>query len=302
MIYREIKFNRRRRFGAELEFNSPDNQTMARTFQRLGQPVRVCSYTHTGAVDTWHCKTDGSCGYEVSSKVLSGPRDIKLLGEVLSALVNDGAVFDNRCGQHIHVETSDFTSAQKQILGMYWIKVENFVMNAEKQHRRNNNYCTLANQLVGHLVPNQTYAPSAVYDSICRNRGAINFGGSETTEFRFGSMTNNPDELKNRVRFLIWFVDICKNMPAPPNLNWFTPKQTLRFMGLWNDPKTDVIKKSFSPAIISMRKWILNQFIANAPTVHYGRDIRLVNEMIQEISCEESQRSENLELIENFDE
>lgn len=301
MIKREIKFNRRRKFGVELEYNSPDNRTMAHTFNRLNEPVTVTGYQHTDGPTSWHCKTDSSCGYEVSSKVLTGPRDIKLMGTVLDALKQDGARFDNRCGQHVHVETVDFSITQKQIMGMYWIKIENFVLNAEKAHRRNNTYCQRANERARHLNPNQTYTPDQVWDYLS-GRGAINFGPRSTTEFRFGSMTDNAEELKNRVRFLIWFVDICKVMPAPPNLNWFTPKQVMRFLGLWSDQK-DQTQKIFSPAVTSMRKWILGSFKTNAPAEHYGRDISLVSEMINELNEEETKAREvgALALSEEFD-
>lgn len=287
-MQRLIKFNRRRKFGAELEYNTPDNNRMAETFRRLREPVVVTEYRHTNDVTEWHCKRDGSCGYEVSSKVLTGPRDIKLLGDVLLALKEDGARFDNRCGQHIHVETRDFTSEQKMILAMYWIKIENFILNAHQAHRRNNHYCSKANDYVSNFNPNQAYTPQQVFDAISRVRGAINFAGGNaiTTEFRFGHMTEDADELKNRVRFLIWFTDICKVMPAPPNLNWFTPKQAMRFMGLWSEP-TDQVKKIYSPAVTSMKKWILNQFKINAPAQHYHRDVQLVSEMIEVVNEEE---------------
>jgi hypothetical protein len=303
MLKRIIKFNRRRKFGAELEYNTPSNGILSQTLRRLNEPVRTTEYQHTTDVSDWYCKVDGSCGYEVSSKVLSGPRDIKLLGDVLLALKQDGARFDNRCGQHIHVETRDFSHEQKQILAMYWIKIENFLMNAHKEHRRNNHYCSKANSYIQNFIPNQTYAPQDVYNAISGRRGALNIGGNVTTEFRFGHMTEDSEELKNRVRFLVWFVDICKIMPVPPNLNWFTPKQAMRFMGLWSE-QTDQIQKIYSPAIISMKKWILNQFKINAPVTHYHKDIQTVSEMIEEINVEETKAKEStsLEVTEEFSE
>ncbi len=285
MIKQEIKFLKRRRFGAEMEYVSPDNHGLADTLRRIGEPVRVTSYLHTDEPVEWHCKTDSSCGYEISSRVLSGIRDIKILGSVIDALKKDEARFDNRCGQHIHVETSDFSNLQRQILGMYWVKIENFVMNSERPHRRiNNTYCRKANDQS--FNPNQRYEPGTVWEYISGNRGAINFNNRNTTEFRFGSMTDNSEEIKNRVRFLIWFVDICKIMPAPPNLNWFTPKQVMRFMGLWSE-QNDQVQKVYSPAVTSMKKWILGQFKENAPREHYTRDIESVSSMIDQVHKEE---------------
>jgi hypothetical protein len=228
---------------------------------------------------------------------MSGHKDLKKAGLVIDALRNNRAAYNTHCGHHVHVEICDFNEEQKQILTCWWIKVEQFILNAYPAHRRNNIYCTPLNRSV-QVEPNIEYPPREIYSRVSGQRGALNMRtNNPTVEFRFGDMSLNSEEIKNRIRFLVWLTEICKNLPAPPNLNWFSPKQTMRLLGLWTDD-SDTIKKTFSPAITSMKKWILKRFKEHAPTDIYRRDHEFVDSMLAEIDRQEESETLNIEIPE----
>ena len=256
-----LKWNKTRKFGIELEFNSPNNNRLTDIINQNVEGERAIqeSYHHNIDNEHWACKTDSSCGYEVAGRVCSGFRDVRICGQILDTLIEHGATFNNSCGQHVHVNTEDFSREEIEKLTAWWVKIEHFIINAHPEHRRINSYCRPANHQLRDLSPNQVHDLSNVFSFINSDRGALNLRSapqqSKTIEFRFGHMIESGEELKNRIRFLVWFVDTVKNLPAPDSLNWLDPKQTFQLLGLWNDG--EYVDKTFSPAILGMKKWIL---------------------------------------------
>lgn len=283
-----IQWNKTRRFGVEFEFNV-FNRTIRESQRALrdailsvGQRVEIRSWERTvNNWGVWVIKTDSSCGIEAVTPPLSGPNDLKMVGEVIKKFNEIGAKFDNRCGLHVHLSLEDFEFQQMCILLMYWIKIETVIMNAHPEHRRKNQYCKPLNEYIGNWQVNQYYSPEEVYQAFYTCRGALNTNYWESRkilEWRMGEMTLDPEDIKNRVRFLIWFTDIAKILGPPENLNWFTTKQTMFHLGLLPS-EADGIKKVFSPAIQSMKKWILTRLQANLPG-YYKIDKQLVQEML----------------------
>ena len=267
----DVKWNLSRRFGIEYEFRDHPNgrDGLAQAVRTVrGQSAEIAGYRHSHDNDYWDCKTDSSCGLEVSTPVLSGPRGLKVAGDVLQAIRRAGYRVDHHCGQHVHVEVADYDFNQLKVLLCYWLKIEHAVMCATPAHRRGNTYCAEFRSKAG-FQPNRQYSPDDVYRRIVSNRHDIvnfsNFARYRTVEFRFGDMTYDVDVVKNRVRFLVRFVELCRNMPAPRDLNWFTPKQVLRFFGLLDAPG-GTVEKRFSPAVLSMRAWLLDNLQANMPS------------------------------------
>ena len=293
-----VKWKSQRRFGIEFEFRNSSSslEVLQRTVQSAGFQCRRINYEHTrNNGSEWCAKTDSSCGTELASGILKGWRELKLAAELLPKLEEAGFYYQDNCGMHVHVELADYNSEQAKVLGMIWLKIERFVMNGTPASRQDNTYCRTIERRTTHEEPNRHYSPDWVWNNVLGNRDAINFGnyrpgtdgyGSRgTVEFRFGEMTFDPEVIKNRVRFLIWLVEICKILPAPDNLNWYGPKQILKMFGLLQRPQSP-IKLHFSPAVQSMRKWVLERLIAfSAPT--FERDIELCQRMLEEINNEQ---------------
>jgi len=284
---RLIKWNFKRRFGLEYEFCTGIRSVMAETvIEETGQEAITLGYGQTGSNSSaWECKTDSSCGIELASPVLSGPSQLKIAAEVLIALENKNRFnISENCGQHVHVEINDFSTEQAGILAAYWMKIEQFIMNGTPEHRRTNDYCKMLTKNNSNILANHSYSPENVLRDMANGRHAINFQNRTnrgTVEFRFGEMTFNSEVIKNRVRFLIWFVEICKILPPPKNLNWMTPKQVLHTFNLLENTNSK-IKYTYSPAIQSMRKWLLSRFIEFAPS-NFQKDKDLCQTMLEEI-------------------
>ncbi len=283
---RLLKWNFKRRFGLEYEFNENDKDFMAEVVKETTEwNAIVCSYRHTeDNSNTWECKPDSSCGIELASPVLKGSFQLKLAAELLTTLKDKGFNYNNNCGQHVHIEIRDFSEKQTGIMAAYWMKIEKFILNGTPDHRRNNRYCASLTEINRNAIANQTYQPEMILRDMACGRNAINFQNKRdrgTVEFRFGEMTFDPEVIKNRVRFLIWFVEMCKILPPPNNLNWLTPKQVLSTFNLWTSPNS-IVKYSYSPAIQSMRKWLLSRLVEFAPNA-FQKDIDKCKEILKEI-------------------
>ncbi len=290
-----IKWNRMRRFGIELEFleSNLDRNILADIVKQALQRehsdhrVEVRGWEHTRNNDKiWVMKTDSTCGYEVCTPPLRGPNELKLFGKIVEALNNDDrSQFNERCGFHIHVDISDFSQPQFYTLLKYWIRIETAVMNSHPGHRRaNDSHCISVNKLIHEFQAGQTYTGDQLFRALRTQRAALNVQSYErhkTIEWRMGDMTLDSEDAKNRIRFFVWFVDLTKIMPDPSTLNWYSPKEAMRFLGLLND--THVVSKEFSPAITSMRNWFLRRLAANMPEQYFERDNETVAEMITEL-------------------
>lgn len=299
---RIVKWNFRRRFGIEYEFgnSSSEVETMANVVDSNGGRCRSRTYEHTRENSTWVAKTDSSCGYsgggcELVTPILSGPDDLKFAAELLVPLREAGFGFNNRAGNHVHVEIADYNFDNVSSLVAHWVKIERFIMNGTPACRHNNGYCRQIENVHYSLRANHNYTPNELWECIRYGRDAINFGNFSldrdgrnsrgTVEFRFGEMTHDPEVIKNRVRFLIWIVEACRVLPFPDNLNWYSPKQVLSVFGLLQKPNS-AIKLHFSPAIQSMRKWLLQRLIDFAPP-EFDKDRIMCQTLLADINTEQ---------------
>jgi hypothetical protein len=286
----QVKFDVARRFGIEFEFDGPIDHAVDSpislplrkrcrdTINEIpGQSASVVDYDHHRNNDEWLCKPDGSCGIEVISPVMSGHEDLRAAGEVLAAMRDAaGMAISNKCGMHVHVDVGDLVNKDGtwsamnsnviKTIAAWWIKFEHLALGAVPAHRRNNRYCMSyedylrASDIV--LEPYVNPDLDTIFELMTRDRHfTLNLSlwrdAAPRIEFRFGHMTWEVEEMKNRVRFLLWFVKIAAAMPPPPNLNWMSPKQAVRFLGL-----CEAKNKVLSPAMASMRRWLMDNLAA----------------------------------------
>ncbi len=275
-----IKFNETRPFGLEWEFVAPIDHTIrsmpslphrercAEAINALpGQRARVEDYGHNRNNTVWACKPDGTCGCEVASPVLSGYKDLRAAGDVLIALKRDARMtLSHKCGMHVHIGIKSDrprinTLNRVKIIAAWWIKFEHLALHSVPSHRRNNEFCqsyeARLHQSNTRVMPDLAPNLDKIFAVMSNDRRrTLNLrlwdDAAPRIEFRFADMTFDPEEMKNRVRFLLWFVKVASAMPAPPNLNWVSPKQAVRFLGL-----IETKRKLLSPALNSMKRWLL---------------------------------------------
>lgn len=291
---RLVRFNSGRRFGLEYEFSNRYSftATLASTArQHTSFDAQSRGYEHTRGNDVWVAKTDSSCGTELVSPILRGWRNLKEAAELLPHLRSAGARISSRCGQHVHIEVADCTPDQVAAICAHWIKIERFMLSAHPAHRRSNGYCSPANYAgASRIEPNRRYTANEIIRA-CGGRNAINLGNcridthsqscSGTVEFRFGDMTFNPETIKCRTRFLITFVEAARVLGIPANLNWYTPKEALRMLGLYADQSSRVTLR-YSRAMHETRIWVCERFLACCPP-NFERDHQWVAGYLEEI-------------------
>jgi hypothetical protein len=285
ILEKTIKWNKRRLFGLELEFipDNIDRQKLRKAVEEAGQKCQTRDWERSrDNLDFWVAKTDSSCGYELCSPPIKGPAKLKAVCDVVKSVFKAGATFNNRCGLHIHLGCVDFSQEQLYSLLAHWIKIEMVIMHAHPQNRLENPYCKTCNSKIANFDNDREYPGHLLFDILKIDRkqtlNLFYWEERKSIEFRMGEMSNDPDDIKNRIRFLIWFADICRMMPMPKNLNWFNPRQTMRFLGLCYDP-SDTVKKRFSPGIIEMREWLLDRMERFTPEELYHKDKEIIKEL-----------------------
>ncbi len=279
-----IKFHPRLNFGIEYEFTGTDTDQIKRVVNQHfpDEPTIVTDWANSDGRE-WHCKPDSTCGRELASRILKNPADLKLAIDILAKLYEDRIGIGQKCGCHVHIDVSGFTQTQVKILVAWWVKVERVFLNASPSHRRNNVYSNSLARAVGDRIrANSDYDLDRLWGIASDERfQSINlrkYRNCRTIEFRFGDMSRNLFHMKNRIRALLWFVSIVKNLPKPENLNWTSPKNFLQMMMLVDAPG-----KVLSPALLEMREWILSALGEYIPIGYYSRDKEEVDGLLAQI-------------------
>ena len=274
---RLVKFKPQRTFGIEMEWNSTlDRQAMKRIVEGFpGQRANVTSYQRNDDATRWFCKADASCGHEVATKVLGSLTsvqqtldDLKLACDVHKALYDAGARVSDTCGGHVHVGMGNLSEEQVDRFLMYWIKMEKVILDIMPRRRVNNQYC----------MPHSNFfnAGTGYNREVLRrgfsSRAAVNLGhyssGSSDSdrrviEIRIGEASNDYRHMKNWVRFVLYFIELVKDLPNPTNVNWYTLEEALEMLELTNKPTAEEFLV-LSPAINELREWILARTAAYA--------------------------------------
>lgn len=247
----------RRTFGAELEVLSQTRTGVAMTPTLLRRGLRThhvsplnpqrASYYHSNG-QTWDVKTDSSCGFEVATPALTlnaaGENDMLRAGVL--GLVSAGAMLNQRCSTHVHVDASDLGWRQLQMLIALWRRYEPFFFACHPAHRRNNSYCPALRgaEWTGTLAEKQwVTAMLAARDETAfrqnmtyAGRSALNVSGwwrHGRIEVRMGSATLNYDNLRYWTTICLSLVGRVRAIatrnapPIPLTLN--QPKPELGF-------------------------------------------------------------------------
>jgi hypothetical protein len=147
-----------RGIGIELEMNSTRANGQSYSLRDMHRVVvgalpsteRVVQegYSHnTGNV--WECKTDGSCGYEFTTPILTLDEegDNANLRSVCNALKEFRPRIDRNCGFHLHVSCRgvvgqrDWTWQDLQRFLALWSRYEPYLYEMLPPSRKNNQYC-----------------------------------------------------------------------------------------------------------------------------------------------------------------
>ena len=117
------------------------------------QQIVHTGYSHNNG-RVWECKTDGSCGYEFTTPILTLDEegDNALLKAACDALKTFRPRIDRNCGFHLHVSCRnavgqrDWTWQDLQRFLALWSRYEPYLFEMLPPSRKNNQYCAPVNK------------------------------------------------------------------------------------------------------------------------------------------------------------
>ena len=288
---KKLAFTYGRRFGVEIELNSFDNRNFKdnplakgelpkgieyvgqKVLGLLGEEVEIKKWHLTHHNAGWVIKPDSSCGMEVCSPPSRGWKGLKSLLKVVEGIGKDKKIpKDNRCSLHVHVEIEDFNNDQLESFLAHYIKSEMMFMDLVPPDRKRNRYC----QVIG-LSDIVTVEEKFNYSTLLKKLGTHKYltfnvyhykrGNRKTVEFRIIGNEGcfDPYLIKNWVRFIVHFVEMCKRRPSPPpyepgdpwsGLAWLDPEQVFDLLGFNGD-------HPLSTGLEQTRNWLLARMHAN---------------------------------------
>ena len=284
-----------RRFGVEIELNTFDGiikkidrekgeipngaDSVALLIKKTtNQSVEIQGWDYNFNNENWIVKPDSSCGIEVCTPVLRGWGGLKNLIKVVEIFRQKNISADNRCSLHVHVNIGDLTPVQLASVIAWYIKCEHVFMDSVPCHRKMNRYCQMIGmtdlfsvetsidpEFLINSLSNVKYYSLNTYHFI-KGGGFSEFNNRKRTiEFRIGenSMCLDGEAVKNWIRLILYFVEICKNSPLPKNYEKGNPWTGL----LWLDP-SEVFKflkfeEPCSEGLQQVKNWFFNRILKN---------------------------------------
>ena len=292
-----LSFSSNRRFGVEFEVNAFDKKSRPDHGKRVAgieviakevgkyceQGVEIREWEHTQKNDKWVVKPDSSCGLEIVTPPMKGWRGLLQTCRVAEGLAkNPDIQADHRCSVHVHIETADCTDQQLDSIIAHWIKCELVFADAMPPERKRNRYCQticLSNKFQTEIE----LPPGGLRDEIgdvkyysfnCNQMcKAIKEGKDrKTIEVRTGESAGckDPFFVKNWIRLLIHFIEMCKMRPVPNKyeegkppltngLALLDPEDVLTILGFNNNPS----QYELSNGLTQTRNWFLARLMKN---------------------------------------
>jgi Putative amidoligase enzyme len=197
-------------FGVEIEVTRLISQdAIAQALQAAGIAAEVENYNYITQTH-WKVITDGSCGYEIVSPILSGEKGIAELRKVCEALTQAGCKVNKNCGLHVHLGADFLGVARVRNFVKRYIANEANLDAIQPKARRGsaNPFCLPTSETMRtHLIDNcltiddmrqlQHSRYSKVNLQSYRKYGTI--------EIRHHAGTTDATKITNWVRFLIGF-------------------------------------------------------------------------------------------------
>lgn len=326
-----LSFSSNRRFGVEFEYNAfdkknrPDNpqkrvagiEVIAGVVAKFcEQGVEIREWEHTQKNDKWVVKPDSSCGLEVVTPPLKGWKGLMQTCRVVDGMAKHPQIeADHRCSVHVHLEIADLTEDQMASLFEHWVKCEPVFMDMMPPERKRNRYC----QFVGLSNKFQTTTSLSAKQwieevgdvkyysgNVNQMKKAIAQGNMErkTWEVRLGEAggCKDPFFVKNWVRLLVHFIEMCKMRPRPnpyeegkpPLTNgmvWLDPEDVMTVLGFSNNPH----QYELSNGLRQLRNWTLARLQKNlSPHALPGYPRSVAYKQVQDIIARHKEEGEEI--------
>lgn len=279
-----------RKFGVELEMGEEltRNEVLSLLKPVTERKIKSTGYQQTETVDSWHIKTDSTCGsrghhgpkgIEVASFVGSGEKDLQHIADVAEHLHNHGCRTNNNCGLHVHVDASDLSEIHVGRIMAHWIKLEGLIGSALPWRRLFSGYCQSVHDRVRPSWLCKKWGPTELYHNLApddlrptdnkdrwyslnlvnyERACAFKIKDRKTLEFRWPEGTLSGPDVKGWTRLFISFVDSCKDRAMPGDLYSCSAEEGLRYLGLGHPQNFFYL---FSDGLHETRTWFLERIL-----------------------------------------
>jgi hypothetical protein len=197
-------------FGVEIEVTRLISQdAIAIALQAAGISAAVENYNYI-TKEHWKVITDGSCGYEIVSPILSGEKGIAELRKVCEALTQAGCKVNKNCGLHVHLGADFLGVARVRNFVKRYIANEANLDAVQPKARRGsaNRFCLPTSETMRtHLIDNCLTIDEMrqLQHSRYSKLNLQSYRKYNTIEIRHHAGTTNATRIENWVRFLIGF-------------------------------------------------------------------------------------------------
>lgn len=193
------------KFGVEIEFNNrlKNNELFdADSFDEIQNKLGL----------NWKIIRDGSCGYEAVSPILE-MKDLWQISKICEALKKEGAMTDNRCGLHVHMDARDLTLRHLRSILAYWSATEESIfdpLTTLDRRDNNNNFCNSSIYTEEFIFSKASIRELAEsFPDRYRKLNIKSYLDHGTLEFRSFGGTLNDKEIINWVNLLQLFFEYC---------------------------------------------------------------------------------------------
>lgn len=259
-----------RRFGMEIEFVSSTSVKELLNQLNKKKIKTVFSDEDTKTAKHWKLVPDTSIEYYLTKnnsdftddiyelrgmELVSPPMNFGGLREVkkiLNLLKSLGCRITDKCGLHVHVDSSDLTPFQKVLVQVKYEKFETEIDRFINSKRKTSSACGTLKGV------SAIYAEKRVFNAFdekhCKVSLQTAFDGRKTIEFRHHHGTLDHMEISNWVRFVVGFVEGCKDTKS---LGLKMPELSKAEKGLWDAFLTGNLRHR----LYAKTKILLNSFL-----------------------------------------
>jgi hypothetical protein len=222
-----------RKFGIELEFNdryySKKGIEFRDLFERCNKIIPSYDNKHSflrwnESARTWNLKEDSSCGYELTSPVLSlNKPTLEKLNGILSDLKKSfGRIIpiNHCCGFHAHFEISDLSLNQFKKLVSLFQKFEGSLLDLHRDNRKRSQYIVKLNTFCVDDIssigrPRDYYRASRIHDHYTGLNTYRYRDNRKTCEIRYAEGTCDPEDVICWVLICAILIDCAKKNIVP---------------------------------------------------------------------------------------
>ena len=209
-----------RKFGIEIEIS--DRHISSTEIREKLQPIVEAEgqiFSTQEAGNCWTLKSDGSCGYEVTTPAIQASENnfaklYKIIHDFRRSIAGTH-IIDRRCGLHVHFSISEFTSAQIKNLINTFKSYEDILISLQPPSRHQNYYAERikSNGSLTRALNNPAFSTRSL--PITNHYSGLNFNRysqRKTIEVRYAAGSIRERKIVNWTQVLLYLIEHSKRV------------------------------------------------------------------------------------------